>query len=214
MLRDATVAHGRMNVSWKYMTAGVEIGSDGGTLADCRVTDCTAGNVGCMDGAVKILGADAVVVRCLIDGNSVERGAGWNNSCGGIYALAGRIESCVITNNVGSAFNYNNHDRKASGRPLVVGKGDPLNVTGLADFLVDRDCEEVPASPGWASEGACHDWRKMCLDYAGKRYPLRHNANCNGNGKAVCAQEVQLAEGIEPIAYLDNGKPAQRRKTL
>lgn len=98
------------------------------------------------------------------------------------------------------------HDRKASGRPLVVGKGDPLNVTGLADFLVDRACEEVPASPGWASEGACRDWRKMRLDYAGKRYPLRHNANCNGNGKAVCAQEVQLAEGIEPIAYLDNGK--------
>ena len=98
------------------------------------------------------------------------------------------------------------HDRKVSGCPLVVGKGDPMNVTGLADFLADRACEEVPASPGWANEGACPDWRKMSLDYAGKRYPLRHDANGDGWSKAVCAQEVRPAEGVEPIAWLDNGK--------
>jgi len=98
------------------------------------------------------------------------------------------------------------HDRKVSGRPLVVGKGDPMNVTGLADFLADRACEEVPASPGWANEGACPDWRKMRLDFAGKSYPLRHDANGNGYGKAACAQEVKIADGVEPIAWLDNGK--------
>ena len=73
LLADATVAHGRLSESWKYVPSGVAIGSEGGTLADCRVTDCTAGSFGCMDGAVKITGTDALVTRCLIDGNSVER---------------------------------------------------------------------------------------------------------------------------------------------
>ena len=130
VLRDVTVAHGRMNVSWKYVTSGVEIGSLGGTLADCRVTDCTAGTVGCMDGAVKMLGAGAVVTRCLIDGNSVERGSGWNNSCGGIYATAGRIENCVITNNTGSAYKGN-----ASGVYLA-GPVVALNCTVISNRMV------------------------------------------------------------------------------
>ena len=130
VLKDVTVAHGRMSESWKYVTSGVAIGTDGGTLADCRVTDCTAGNVGCMDGAVKITGDNALVARCLVDGNSVERGAGWNNSCGGIYATKGRIESCVITNNTGSAYNAN-----ASGLYLS-GTAKALNCTVLANKMV------------------------------------------------------------------------------
>ena len=130
VLKDVTVAHGRMSESWKYVTSGVAIGTDGGTLADCRVTDCTAGNVGCMDGAVKITGDNALVARCLVDGNSVERGAGWNNSCGGIYATKGRIESCVITNNTGSAYNAN-----ASGLYLA-GTAKALNCTVLANKMV------------------------------------------------------------------------------
>jgi hypothetical protein len=135
MLKDVTVANGRMSESWKYVTAGVEIGAEGGTLADCRVTDCTAGTVGCMDGAVKMLGADAVVTRCLIDGNSVLRGSGWNNSCAGIYATAGRIDNCVITNNVGSAFNYNGYDSKASALCLH-GAVTVLNCTVLGNRMV------------------------------------------------------------------------------
>ena len=130
VLKDVTVAHGRMSESWKYVTSGVAIGTDGGTLADCRVTDCTAGAVGCMDGAVKITGDNALVARCLVDGNSVERGAGWNNSCGGIYATKGRIESCVITNNTGSAYNAN-----ASGLYLA-GTAKALNCTVLANKMV------------------------------------------------------------------------------
>ena len=97
------------------------------------------------------------------------------------------------------------HDREASGRPLVVGKGDPLDISGMADFLVDRKCEELPVSPGWHREGACPDWTKMALVMDGRRYPLRRDANSDGWSKPACAQEVRLADGIEPIAYLDNG---------
>jgi len=131
MLKNVTVAHGRMNVSWKYVSSGVAIGSDGGTLADCRVTDCTAGTVGCMDGAVKIMSTNALVTRCLIDGNSVERGQNWNNSCGGVYAAAGRIENCVITNNIGSP--YNTHKGSAL---CLAGQAVVLNCTVLSNRMV------------------------------------------------------------------------------
>lgn len=97
-------------------------------------------------------------------------------------------------------------DRKVSGRPLVVGKGDPFDISGFAGALVDRRGDEVPASPGWHREGACPDWRKMSLDFAGKRHPLRHDANGDGWSKASCTQEIRLADGINPIAWLDNGK--------
>ena len=98
------------------------------------------------------------------------------------------------------------HDRIASGRPLVLGNGDPLDISGMADILADRTCEEVPASPGWGREGACPDWRKMNLVIGGRRFPLRHDANGDGWSKAACAQEVRLASGVEPVAFLDNGK--------
>lgn len=98
------------------------------------------------------------------------------------------------------------HDRIASGRPLVLGNGDPFDISGMADALADRTCEEVPASPGWGREGACPDWRKMNLVIDGRRFPLRHDANGDGWSKAACAQEVRLASGVEPVAFLDNGK--------
>jgi len=42
-------------------------------------------------------------------------------------------------------------------------------------------------------------------EIVGRRYPLRRDANSDGWSKPACAQEVRLADGIEPIAYLDNG---------
>ena len=103
-LRGVTVAHGRMDVTFKRVASGVEIGANGGTLADCRVTDCTAGRVGAMYGAVRISGAAALVTRCVVDGNSVVNGAAnWANTCAGIHATAGRIENCVVTNNSSAA---------------------------------------------------------------------------------------------------------------
>ena len=97
-------------------------------------------------------------------------------------------------------------DRKVSGDPLVTGKGDPFNVSGFGDALINRNGDEVPASPGWHREGACPDWTKMALVMNGCRYPLKRDANGDGWSKAACTQEIRLSGGIEPIAFLDNGK--------
>ena len=105
ILQDVTVAHGRMSESWKSEPVGVLIGDDGGTMADCRVTDCSNNGNWRVHGAVKMTGRDALVTRCMIDGNTMMDGnpIGQNTS-GGIHATAGRIENCVITNNVGMAY--------------------------------------------------------------------------------------------------------------
>ena len=102
LMSGVTIAHGRMKNWWNQSASGVVIGSDGGTLADCRVTDC-GGTVSRIFGSVKITGRDALVTRCLIDGNF---SLGSGSTCGGIVATAGRIENCVITNNEGWASAY------------------------------------------------------------------------------------------------------------
>ena len=132
LLKDVTVAHGRMSESWKGEPVGVLIGDNGGTMADCRVTDCS--NNGCwrVHGAVKMTGSDALVTRCLIDGNTMmETGntVGQNTS-GGIHATAGRIENCVITNNVGLSFTGANASGLYLDGPVVV-----LNCTVLDNRL-------------------------------------------------------------------------------
>ena len=103
-LTDVTIAHGRMGASWIEEPSGVLIGENGGTMADCRVTDCS--NDGCWRayGVVKMTGRDAVLTRCLIDGNSMIDGNSSGQSPSGVYATAGRIENCVITNNIGHAY--------------------------------------------------------------------------------------------------------------
>lgn len=98
-----TIAHGRMKNWFTASAVGVVIGADGGTLADSRVTDCDAGTAQRAFGAVHISGSDALVTRCLIDGNRVSTD---QSVCGGIVATAGRIENCVITNNEGYASAY------------------------------------------------------------------------------------------------------------
>ena len=105
ILQGLTVAHGRMSESWKSEPVGVLIGDDGGTMADCRVTDCSNNGNWRAHGAVKMTGRDALVTRCLIDGNTMMDGnpIGQNTS-GGIHATKGHIENCVITNNVGMAY--------------------------------------------------------------------------------------------------------------
>ena len=106
VLQDATISNGRMSESWKSEPVGVLIGDDGGTMADCRVTDCSNNGNWRVHGAVKMTGSGALVTRCLIDGNTMVVGnpIGQNTS-GGIHATAGRIENCVITNNIGMAYN-------------------------------------------------------------------------------------------------------------
>ncbi len=97
-------------------------------------------------------------------------------------------------------------DRAASGRPLVVGHGDPRDISGFGGLLADRAPEELPVSPGWHKEGACPDWRKMAVIVDGVRHPLRRDANGDGYAKPACAQEILPGPGIEPLAYLDNGR--------
>ena len=103
LLQGVTIAHGRMSTWWSTYAVGVVIGNSGGTLADCRVTDCSAATAQRVFGVVSMSSSDALVTRCLIDGNSVTTA---QSVCGGIYATAGRIESCVITNNESSASAY------------------------------------------------------------------------------------------------------------
>ena len=98
------------------------------------------------------------------------------------------------------------NDRKNSGLPLVFGHGDPKDISGFAGLLVDRRAVELPVSPGWASEGACPDWRKMAVEIGGVRHPLMRDANGDGYAKPACAQEIRLGEGVEPLAFLDNGE--------
>ena len=96
-------------------------------------------------------------------------------------------------------------DRKVSGRPLVIGHGDPCDISGFGGLLIDRAPEELPVSPGWSKEGACPDWRKMAVVVNGVRHPLKRDANGDGYAKPACAEEIRLADGVEPIAFLDNG---------
>ncbi len=131
ILKDATVAHGRMSESWKSEPVGVLIGDDGGTMADCRVTDCSNNGNWRVHGAVKMTGRDALVTRCLIDGNTMTDGnpIGQNTS-GGIHATKGRIENCVITNNAGMAYNGANASGLYLEGPVVV-----LNCTVLGNRM-------------------------------------------------------------------------------
>ena len=79
-------------------------------------------------------------------------------------------------------------------------------VAGFGGLLADRAPEELPVSPGWHKEGACPDWRKMAVVLDGVRHPLRRDANGDGYAKPACAQEILPGPGIEPLAYLDNGR--------
>ena len=83
--------------------------------------------------------------------------------------------------------------------------GDPKDIAGFAGLLVDRKPEELPVSPGWARAGACPDWRKLAVEIAGVRYPLMRDANGDGYAKPVCTCEIRVGEGVEPLAYVDNG---------
>ena len=121
LLKDVTVAHGRMSESWKSEPVGVLIGDDGGTMADCRVTDCSNNGNWRVHGAVKMTGSGALATRCLIDGNTMTDGSPiGQNTSGGIHATKGRIENCVVTNNAGMAYNGANASGLYLEGPVVV----------------------------------------------------------------------------------------------
>ena len=94
---DLTMTGSRYNAKGNLNGNAVLIGSSGGTVARCRVTDCQAKNY-YQHGAVAVTGAKGLLLDCVIDGNNVvfkEQGE-WG---GGVYLSAGRVSGCVITNN-------------------------------------------------------------------------------------------------------------------
>ncbi len=179
ILKDVTVAHGRMSESWQSEPIGVLIGDAGGTMADCRVTDCS--NNGCfrVHGAVKMTGSDALVTRCLIDGNTMmETGntVGQNTS-GGIHATAGRIENCVITNNVGQANSGANASGLYLAGPVVV-----LNCTVLDNRMGSATDWSGVDGGGVQAANASAVVRNCIID--GNRNAAGVEVNYYGNGSS------------------------------
>ena len=94
-------------------------------------------------------GPNALVTRCLIDGNTMMDGnpIGQNTS-GGIHATKGRIENCVITNNVGMAYNGANASGLYLDGPVVV-----LNCTVL-DNRMGKATDESGVDDGGGVQAA------------------------------------------------------------
>ncbi len=83
--------------------------------------------------------------------------------------------------------------------------GDPFDISGFGGLLADRAPEELPVSYGWSRTGACPDWRKQAVVVDGVRHPLRRDTNGQGYAKPACGHEIRLADGVEPLAFIDNG---------
>ena len=77
-------------------------------------------------------GEHALVTRCMIDGNTMIETSNTvgQNTSGGIHATKGRIENCVITNNIGMAYNGANASGLYLAGPVVV-----LNCTVLGNRM-------------------------------------------------------------------------------
>ena len=87
---------------------------------------------------------------------------------------------------------------------IAMGGDDPDNLTGFKPFLERRADEEVPVSSKWGVQNVdvC---KKMSIVFAGVTYPLKRNPNIDGFCKPYASFTVREAEGIEPIAWLENG---------
>ena len=73
---------------------GVWIGTRGGTLRRCRVTECT-GKSASIQGAVAISSEHGLVDRCIISDNIND----YNGMAGGVYLSAGCLENSLIYGN-------------------------------------------------------------------------------------------------------------------
>lgn len=96
VLADVTVTGGKYNVSVMDNGAGVKIGDAGGIVEDCRITG-NSGGMNCKGDGVAVMGANAVLRRCIVDRN-VNNTLGARGG-GGIYVTAGTVESCLVVSN-------------------------------------------------------------------------------------------------------------------
>ena len=193
ILKDVTVAHGRVNVSWTEEPSGILIGADGGTMADCRVTDCSNNGHWKVYGVVKMTGHDALVTRCLIDGNTMVEGNPHGQSPGGIYAMAGRIENCVITNNVGLVFGGANASGVYLGGPVSL-----LSCTILDNHLRDQpNGQYLGIGGGVHAANASAVVRNCIIDGNLDRDGTEVNYYGNGSSFSYCLSSDAAPEGSE-----------------
>jgi hypothetical protein len=93
----------------------------------------------------------------------------------------------------------------------AVGGTDPFDVTGFKKHLRLRENGEVPVSSKWGVQNA-GVWDKMsivfdpALGLGEKTEALRRNPNIDGFCKPYARRSIDLADGIEPLVWLDNGK--------
>lgn len=220
LVQGVTIAHGRMSESFKMTGSGVVIGSDGGTLADCRVTDC-GGMAWKIFGAVNLSGSNALVTRCLIDGNEITT---TQSTCGGIYATAGRIENCVIANNVGASAININGTHKGSGLCLN-GSVVALNCTVVGNrMLADAGDRSVGAGVHLESDSArVHN----CIidgnlngdetenDYLGKASSFTYclSSSAAPEGSTGCVVGSPIFHSTKPY-YLVHRSPGQSQGSV
>ena len=80
--------------------AGVRIGTGGGSLISCAVTNCT-GAAYCDGGGVALIG-DGLVSNCVFRGNVI---SGWMTLGAGVYQRLGVVTHCVFENNASKVGN-------------------------------------------------------------------------------------------------------------
>lgn len=131
------ITHVYAGKNWTYGAAGIAIGSNGGTLSACRVSDCTDsyGTAGTR-GAISIAGPDGVVTRCLIENNAVQNNG--YNTAGGIYMTAGRADNCIVCHNTGKGYSATSGQTGGGGGIVATG-GLVLNCTVVSNTCLDAE---------------------------------------------------------------------------
>lgn len=95
VVRSLTIAGGRSPSYW-VNGMGVDIGSNGGTVEDCRIEKCLIDQRYCNGVAVYVAGAKACVDRCVIAANT---NASPQSSRAAVYVASGSVRNCLVTDN-------------------------------------------------------------------------------------------------------------------
>ena len=146
----------------------VKIGTNGGTVRNCRIFGNTEGNH-FEYGAIAVLGEAGHVDRCLIDGNKnlfqTSSGDGYG---AGVYVKAGLVENCMITNNYaftgGGAYVeggllrnctiFANSALRAGG---VYAKGSGIVRNCVLSGDTSTASDSYAGAPEWGETAACFD---------------------------------------------------------
>ena len=107
-LENLTVTGGNINKTESLHGAGLQIGTFGGTASGCRITGNQINKNQTHGAGVALLGANALLDRCIVDGNSMPTAL--NHHGGGVYITAGMMDNCLVCSNSltngGSGYSY------------------------------------------------------------------------------------------------------------